>query len=136
MTAPKEWPQEELREKVARVMHTTYCIEFGGLPEGAASLWSGMTEPFKQSWMRRADAALAALAPFVAQIKAAAFKRGAEAMREANAAVVDAHAAAAKRCSEEGDVIYRIRAEFLANSYAIQSAADDVRVTPIPEDKP
>jgi hypothetical protein len=55
----------------------------------------------------------------------------AEAMREACATIVDAHAAAAKRCSEEGDVIYRIRAEFLANSYAITQAADDVRVTPI-----
>ncbi len=107
MTAPFVWP-EGAREAVAPFVHA--------------------------KWMQ--SACLAALAPFVAQIKAAAFKRGAEAMREANAAVVDAHAAAAKRCSEEGDVIYRIRAEFLANSYAIQSAADDVRVTPIPEDKP
>jgi hypothetical protein len=53
-------------------------------------------------------------------------------MREACAKIVDAHAAAAKRCSEEGDVIYRIRAEFLATSYAISQAADDVRVTPLP----
>lgn len=67
---------------------------------------------------------------------AALVAAGQEAVREACAKIVEAHAAAAKRCSEEGDVIYRIRAEFLANSYAIQSAADDVRVTPIPEDKP
>lgn len=62
----------------------------------------------------------------------AALAAQAVAMREACAAIVDAHAAAAKRCSEEGDVIYRIRAEFLANSYAITQAADDVRVTPLP----
>lgn len=62
----------------------------------------------------------------------AAQAAGAEAMRKACAAIVDAHAAAAKRCSEEADVIYRIRAEFLANSHAITQAADDVRVTPTP----
>jgi hypothetical protein len=64
---------------------------------------------------------------------AAALAAQAMAMRQACAAIVDAHAAAAKRCSEEGDVIYRIRAEFLANSYAITQAADDVRVTPLPD---
>jgi hypothetical protein len=64
---------------------------------------------------------------------AAALAAQAMAMRDACAAIVDAHAAAAKRCSEEGDVIYRIRAEFLANSYAITQAADDVRVTPLPD---
>jgi hypothetical protein len=62
---------------------------------------------------------------------AALVAAGQEAMREACAKIVEAHAAAAKRCSEEPDVIYRIRAEFLANSYAIQQAANDVRVTPI-----
>ena len=71
----------------------------------------------------------------VAAREAAAFKRGAEAMRADCAAIVDAHAAAAKRCSEESDVVYRIRAEFLANSYAITQVADDVRVTPLPEPK-
>lgn len=71
----------------------------------------------------------------VAAREAAAFNRGAEAMRADCAAIVDAHAAAAKRCSEESDVIYRIRAEFLANFYAITQAADDVRVTPLPESK-
>jgi hypothetical protein len=58
----------------------------------------------------------------------------AEAMREACAAIVAAHAAAAKRCSEEGDVIYRIRAEFLANSYALTQAANDVRALPLAPD--
>jgi hypothetical protein len=98
--------------------------------------WPDIEDEDREAWLKGADAALSALAPFVSKIEAAAFKRGAEAMRTDCATIVDAHAAAAKRCSEESDVIYRIRAEFLANFHAITQAADDVRVTPLPEHKP
>jgi hydroxylamine reductase (hybrid-cluster protein) len=114
------WP-DEAREVVARAL----CMCDGERFETRHGMMNGPCEqPHNQ-----AAFVLAALAPFVAAREAAA----AQAMRDACAAIVDAHAAAAKRCSEEGDVIYRIRAEFLANSYAITQAADDVRVTPLPD---
>lgn len=40
---------------------------------------------------------------------------------------VEVHAAAMKRCSEETDVIQRIRAEYLAKAFALNTAADDIR---------
>lgn len=46
-------------------------------------------------------------------------------MREA-AAKVRVHASAAKRCSDEGDVIHHIRAEYLAKAFALNAAADDI----------
>jgi hypothetical protein len=110
--APNGW-SKEAREAVQNALREA----------GLLSLWEMTAAP------EAARTILAALAPFVAAREAAA----AQAMRDACAAIVDAHAAAAKRCSEEGDVIYRIRAEFLANSYAITQAADDVRVTPLPD---
>jgi hypothetical protein len=65
---------------------------------------------------------LAALAPFLAARVAEARADG---MREA-AGIARVHAAAAKRCADEGDVIHRIRAEYLANSFALNAAADDI----------
>lgn len=61
----------------------------------------------------------------------AAAERAAEArgrvagLREA-AAKVRVHATAAKQCSDEGDVIHRIRAEYLAKAFALNAAADDI----------
>lgn len=46
-------------------------------------------------------------------------------LREA-AAKVRVHAAAAKQCSDESDVIHRIRAEYLAKAFALNAAADDI----------
>lgn len=46
---------------------------------------------------------------------------------EEAAGIVETHAAAAKRCSEEADVIYRIRAEYLAKAFALNTAAADIR---------
>jgi hypothetical protein len=48
-----------------------------------------------------------------------------DALREA-AGIARVHAAAAKRCSEEADVIHRIRSEYLAKSFALNTAADDI----------
>lgn len=64
---------------------------------------------------------------------AALVAAGQEGMREACAAIVDAHAAAAKRCSEEADVIHRIRAEYLAKAFALKTAAADIRARPTQE---
>lgn len=52
----------------------------------------------------------------------AAFLRG----MERAAGIVRTHAAAAKQCSEESDVIHRIRAEYLAKAFALVAAADDI----------
>jgi hypothetical protein len=91
-----------------------FCWDNGYSPEQAAKHWRYLGPCLTPAEVQAHSAAAAAE------------------MREACAKIVDAHAAAAKRCSEEGDVIYRIRAEFLANSYAITQAANDVRVTPLP----
>jgi hypothetical protein len=71
--------------------------------------------------------ALETLAPFVS-----AYARDvrATALREA-AGIARTHAAAAKRCSEESSVIYRIRAEYLATAFALNTAADDIEAAAI-----
>ena len=75
-------------------------------------------------WIAQADAALAALAPFVAAREAAAFQRGAEAMREAAVvAAEDTDPAEITNKWEEGW------------ADAVEDIAAAIRAILIPEDK-
>jgi hypothetical protein len=113
------WPPEA-REVVARAMFAATVSDAdhinGFLPFDEQSGY------LQTHYRTQADAALAALAPFLAAALAEARKAG---LREA-AAKVRVHAAAAKRCSDESDVIHRIRAEYLAKAFALNAAADDI----------
>lgn len=63
--------------------------------------------------------------PLAAAERAAEARGRVAGLREA-AAKVRVHATAAKQCSDEGDVIHRIRAEYLAKAFALNAAADDI----------
>lgn len=63
--------------------------------------------------------------PLAAAERAAEARGRVAGLREA-AAKVRVHASAAKRCSDEGDVIHHIRAEYLAKAFALNAAADDI----------
>jgi hypothetical protein len=104
--ASAEWPPGA-REAVARAMRE--------------KLWGSW-----QQWQDLADAALAALAPFLATALAAARAAGMREGMEKAAGMVRTHAAAAKKCSEEADVIHVIRADYLSRSFALNTAADDI----------
>ena len=107
-----EWPPEA-REAVARAI----CVALGDDPdrEGKRLL----------AYDPASDAALAALAPFVAEIKAAAFQRGAEAMR-----LVSKRAALDVLIPDDASA-----AEGHGRAMASFEAAMLIANLPIPEDK-
>lgn len=70
----------------------------------------------------RPDEIIAALDEIAARERAAREK----ALREA-AERIETHAAAAAQCAAETDIIHRIRENFLAKKFALETAAKDVR---------
>ncbi len=144
MTDPNGWPDARKPGVPTNPerdgWHWVSVTNFENESADVAALWEGgewwmLEAPDGYVPQHFAELCVRYLGPCLTPAEVAAREQAAaEAMREACAKVVDAHAAAAKRCSEEADVIHRIRSEFLANSYAIKQAADDVRVTPLPTD--
>jgi hypothetical protein len=67
-----------------------------------------------------------------ADLAAAHSDAAALAMRAAAVKMVESHQLAAKRCSEESDLIHRIRADFLSRSFALKTAGEDLSTLPLP----
>jgi hypothetical protein len=101
------------------------------------ALWTAATEAWRPADKCTPFAGYSARGPTVerwrylgpcltpAEVAARVAAAKSDGMREA-AGIARVHAAAAKRCADEGDVIHRIRAEYLANSFALNAAADDI----------
>jgi hypothetical protein len=100
--------------------------------------WPDIEDEDRECWLKGADAALAALAPFVAAREAAAFKRGAEAMRTSTAQWADCS------CDQRAEVLRTLREK---DGRAAQKrcgnagtccalVATCMTALPIPEDKP
>ena len=122
MTAPNDWPPEA-REAVARAIHAKRYTRLGCdvLP---------MDNDDARFCGALADAALAALAPWVAEIEETAFQRGAEAMREK---IAVEHDAAAVRQDEGQPGPTTLTGGFLGAYERCWATA--TRALPIPEDK-
>jgi hypothetical protein len=110
-----------------------------GWPDGAreavarAIAGAGLRTMIGGHYVSRADAALAALAPFVAAREAAAFKRGAEAMREACAQFHETRVAASLPRPDAPLSEAKIRG--YVHPAWHRTSAQLIAVLPIPEDR-
>lgn len=119
---------EAMREQAAQVLRkkaSTYHAEHGSYDSSTGvTEYPGDGSDWMMDWEETADDIDALPAPDALARALAEAKR--EGMMEA-AGMVETHADAAKRCSEEADVIHRIRAEYLAKAFALKKAAEDIR---------